>query len=372
MNALKHIKFVWLLVTLSLISCGRNLQEQSFVQEVNKMLDGAEYGTYSDEVMQSIFDYIKNNPQSFEYEFEEELSHIRIATSDDGNVRAYNLERSGFEGNPSWGFECKTLLQYRSGEDVFCEVFDNLDGYVTRICHIDSSKYYLLETFQGHISQGIHESYKLYVYKVDNNKLHEVKKCFVSRDGISDNLEFSWNNNGGYLGEDFALEDYAFVYNNFHKELFALKSLSQIGMPLRYHQYIWDGKLFEIRKYDEPLEYYNDTYFIRIEQHSENSWMYKCWNGGRKHGEPNLIIKGGTKQYWLYNNSLISYDEWVTDDASSPLGEKYTFFNNGYRYEYYDGWSNGEQLESLDVYDSRENIVYSGDFTSVLHYEEDD
>ncbi len=45
MNALKHIKFVWLLVTLSLISCGRNLQEQSFVQEVNKMLDGAEYGT---------------------------------------------------------------------------------------------------------------------------------------------------------------------------------------------------------------------------------------------------------------------------------------------------------------------------------------
>ena len=88
MKAQKYIIPVWLFITLSLFSCGQNMnrQEQSFAQELNGRLDRSDYGTYSDEVMQSVFDYIKDNPQSLEYELEEELSHIRIATSDDGRV----------------------------------------------------------------------------------------------------------------------------------------------------------------------------------------------------------------------------------------------------------------------------------------------
>ena len=94
MKTLKYIKPLWLFIALFLISCGqnRNRQEHSFVQNVNKMLDWPEDGGYSDEVMQSVFDYIRKNPQSLDYEFEDEPSRMRIATSGDSLVRAYSLK----------------------------------------------------------------------------------------------------------------------------------------------------------------------------------------------------------------------------------------------------------------------------------------
>ncbi len=370
MKADNYIIIVWLFITSFLISCegNKNLQEQSYVQELNKILEWPpEDGFYSDEVMQSVFDYIRNNPQSLEYEFKDEPQCMRIATSDDGMVRAYSLERSGFGGNPSLGFDCKTMIQYRSGDDVFCKVFDDFNGYITSISQIDSNKYYLLETFQGCIAQGTFETYNFYVYKVENNKLVKVKECFVNRNANSDNLELSLDDYGGRLiyNDMLAIEDSEFIFNKFKKELYVLKDLPKIGESLKYRQYCWNGQRFELKEYDEPKEYRNDEYFIRIEQQSENFWTYKCWNGGEKHGEPDLMIKHGIKQYWLYDNSLISYDEWWTDDASSPNGEKYTFFNNGYRYEYYDGWSNGMQHEELFLYNPQDNLIYSGTFTPV-------
>ena len=92
------------------------------------------------------------------------------------------------------------------------------------------------------------------------------------------------------------------------KELYVIKSKPLIGETLKFRQYNWNKQRFEIKKYDEPKEYCNKEYYIRIEQYSENFWTYKCWNGGEKHGEPDLIIKNGIKQYWLYDGSFISYE----------------------------------------------------------------
>ena len=314
-----------MLIVLFVASCGSNInqREQSFTQKLNEMLAWPEGGTYSDEVMQSVFDLIKKTPQSLEYKFEGELPHIHIATSNDGNLRAYSLERSGFEGNPSSGFECKILLQYRSGKTVFCEEVEGFNGYITEIYHVDSNKFYLLEDFQGRLAQGTHEFYSFSVYKIENKKLHKVKGAFVNRNTIYDNLEFSWDDYGGRLEIDFEKEDSAFIYNSFQKKLFD---------------------------------------FIRIEQQDEDHWTYKCWENGQKQGEPDLVIEKGIKEYWTCGGSLLFHDEWVTDDESTPLGDKYTFSNKGYRYEFYHGWSKGAQLETLYVYDSKERLVYSGDF----------
>jgi hypothetical protein len=354
-------------MALILVSCGcdKSRQERTFTEELIKMLAWPEDGTYSDKAMQSAFDFIKENPQSLEYEFEEKLSHIRIATSEDGNVRAYSVERCGFGGNPSLGFECKTLLQYRSNGKVFCEEIENFNGYITRICHIDSDKYYLLEDYQGSIHQGTYETYNFYVYKIENNELRKVKGAFASKDSVSDNLELSWDDQGGSLTFNEGINDSVFIYSRLRKELYVLKGMPLIDNPLKYRQYNWNKRCFELQKYDEPVEFCNDKYFIRIEQQSEDDWTYKCWNGGQKQGKPDLVIEKGTKEYWLYDNTLISHDEWWTDDESSPLGEKYTFFNKGYRYEYYHGWSRGGQLEMLYVYDSGENLLYYGNFEPV-------
>lgn len=346
-----YIISVCLFVVLSLGSCGRvsKQQEQSFCQELDRMLVWPQDGNYSDEIMQSVFEFIKSNPQSIDYEFEEERSHICIATSEDGNVRAYNLERCGFEGNPSLGLECKTLLQYRSGGWVFYDEYEKFNGYVTNIHHIDSNKYYLFEDYQGRLCQGEHDFYSLSVYKIANNKLNKMSGSFVNRNNVSDILEFSWDDWGGHLEMDYEKADSAFIYDRYFKELFVIKGLPLAGKVLKYRQYCWNGERFEILKFDEPEEFENPRFFIRIEQQSENSWTYKCWNGGAKKGEPDLVITSGIKQYWLYDNSLIDYDEWWTDDESTPLGDKYTFVNKGYRYEFYHGWSRGEQLELLYV-----------------------
>lgn len=372
MKAKKHTTIFLLFILLSLISCGQNRsrQGQSFVQKVNMMLGWPEDGIYSDEIMQSVFDYIKKNPQSLEYEFIDEPPHMRIATSNDGRIRAYNLERRGFEGNPSLGFECKTMLQFRSGETVLCEEFDNFNGYITRVVHIDSN-YYLLETYQGRMSQGIYETYNLYVYKIENNKLHKVAKSFVNRDGISDNFEFSWNNSDVFLEYEEEIGDSVFIYSVLKQELYVIKGMPLKGERLKYRQYNWNKQRFELKKYDEPKEYYNKEYYIRIEQQSENSWTYKCWNGGEKHENPDLVIKNGTKQYWLFDDYLIPSDEWWTDDESSPLGEKYTFFNNGYCYEFYDGYSHGMYFKHLFVYNHKEDEIYYGDFTPVAKHIDD-
>ena len=359
-----NIKLIWIVLTLLLVSCGQ--QERIFVREVNQMLDWPENGFYSDELMQSVFDYLKNNPQSLEYELIDAPQRMRIATSDDGRIRAYNLEKSGFEGNPSLGFDCKTMLQYRYGEKVFCNVIGSFDGYVTSISQIDSNEYYLLETFQGCIAQGIFETYTLYVYKVEDKSIHRAKKCFANRNDTSDELELSWDDNGGEYVVDYEIEDAAFIYNKFDKELFALKNIPQIGESLKYRQYCWNGKRFELKEYDYPKEYRNDKFFIRIEQQNEDSWTYRCWNGGEKQGEPDLIIKHGIKQYRLYDYSLIDHDEWFADDESSPLGAIYLFFNKGYRYEYHNGWSEGRQHEELFVYNPQGDLIYNGAFTPVF------
>ncbi|MBR2326240.1 MAG: hypothetical protein IKA49_02635 [Alistipes sp.] len=361
---------IWLFVILSFISCGQNnnhQQEQAFVQELNKMLAWTEGGMYSDEVLDSIFDFIIRNPQSLEYEFTEEIPRVEIATSDDGNMRAYSLERCGFEGNPSLGFSCRTLLQYRSRGSVFYQEVKNFNGFITHIHHIDSNKFYLLQDWQGCMHQGTYEHNILYVYKIDNNTLHKVQGAFVNKKNVSNQLEFSWDDFGEYVEIDYDKEDSLVVYSIAKRVLYVIKGAPLMNKALKYRQYHWNGRCFEPVKYDEPAEYYNDRFFIRIEQNSENSWTYKCWNGGVKSGKPSLVITSGTKQYWTYSNDYISYDEWVTDDESSPSGEKYIFSNNGYRYEYRHGWLQDEPIDELYVFDPDENIIYYGRFTPVQH-----
>ena len=360
-------KYIWLLVTLFLISCGQNtsLREHIFIEELNQKLEWPEGGSYSDELMNSVFDFIIRNPNSLDYKFNEAIPHVKIATSNDGNVRAYSLEKYGFEGNPSLGFSCRTLLQYRSGDAVSYKEVKNFNGFITHIHHVDSNKFYLLRDWQGRICQGTHEHTTLYVYKIDNNNLHQVQGAFANKEGVSNELEFSWDDFGGFIEIDYDKEDSLVVYNIFKKELYVIKGAPLRNKALKYHQYYWNGRHFETKKYDEAIACYNERFFILIEQNSENSWTYKCWNGSTKNEEPNLVITSGIKQYWTYNNKLISCDEWLTDDESLPLGVKYTFSNNGYRYEYNHKWEYGRHFEELYIFDPNEKIIYCGEFTLI-------
>lgn len=73
MKPRNYIKTVCLSMALILVSCAcdKSRQERTFTEELNKMLAWPEGGSYSDEAMQSVFDFIKEKPQSLEYGFEE-------------------------------------------------------------------------------------------------------------------------------------------------------------------------------------------------------------------------------------------------------------------------------------------------------------
>ena len=377
-----------LFVTLFFVSCGKNKnqQEQNFVHEANKMhagdeeqmcsnevIDsvfvyelnemlntGAENGMQFDEVIDPVFDLIKRIPQSLEYEFEfeEEIPYVNIVTSNDGNIRAYNIDRCGFGGNPSRGFDCRTMLQYRLGDSVFCKEIDFSNGIIQNIWHVDSNKYYLLEYWQGYMHQGVRETHTLYLCKIENDKHYKVRGAFSNGNNVSDHIKLYWDDWGGEFFIDYEKENSVFVYNSLKKELYVLKGMPVKGTVLKYRPYCWNKQCFELKKCHKTIEYCDDNYFVQIEQQDENFWTYRCWNNGQKHGEPSLIINHGIKQCWTNNQTLISFDELSAYDESSLQGEKYTFFNDGYRYEYERHWDDDRLFHALHVYSPNEELIY--------------
>lgn len=113
-----------------------------------------------------------------------------------------------------------------------------------------------------------------------------------------------------------------------------------------------------------PYEVRNEDLYIRIEQNKDGTCKYNCWNGGVKSGIPNLMIRNGHREIW-HEIGFLDYNKWISFDESSPLGERYTFTNNGYNYLYETGWRKGETLERLIVYAPNGDVVYSNDLDTV-------
>lgn len=128
-----------------------------------------------------------------------------------------------------------------------------------------------------------------------------------------------------------------------------------------YRQYCWNGEKFRDISMMNPYEVKNKDYYIRIEQNKDGSCTYKCWNGGIKSGKPNITIGGGTREFW-HELGFMDYDRWILMDEYPVLGERFTFTNNGYVYQYMTGWYKGHMYEDLDVYNPSGDLIYSKEF----------
>lgn len=374
---------------ISLLLCVGCSSGSNYEKQFSKILDyEACKGCFTDEQFDEVFGIIEGDSRTFEHDFSY-VDHMRIIESNDGNVRAYIMENQGFGGNPTWGFYTAALIQYRIGDSVYTYRMPDANSVIEKILRL-SDKQYLFISYNGTISyRGQYDYNRAVVYHLDESGAYQLADVFEKDDYYDDEIEVYWNgkvcpddeseliSTEGYDEDN--IEDklyYGIFFNKFDGTLYVANTKvfeeNQYGKLMvldgTFRCYCWTGDTFRDVTIMKPYEVKNKDYYIRIEQRKDGSCTYKCWNGGIRSGEPNLTIYGGTRER-LHELGFMNYDEWISLDEYQPLGERYTFTNNGYVYQYMTGWDKGHMYEDLNVYNPNGTLIYSKDFDIVSQNE---
>lgn len=362
---------------LMLIGCSKNLSYEDQISNILVYEEGK--GEYTNEQFEKVFKLIEENPNTIDYEFPE-INNLKIVTSDDENIRAYVVERCGFGGNTSNAFDTRTLIQYRMNNEI--KTIRLLEDYpiMDKIFRI-SDEYYLFIDSWGVILSGSQNHNRARVFRIDDGGFIQVPSAFNTSDGYCDELEVYWVE--GHCEEDDniyneLIEKYGeellnemIYYNVFDKTLYVANTRTSTMshdeiLTGAFSRYLWDEDNLEYvdSTIMSPLEVRNDKFFIRIEQDADGDCTYMCWNGGKKSGNPTLTIRNGKREIWD-EIEIHDFNKWISFDEYKPLGEKYSFENNGYKYQYMSGWLRGRTYEDLEVYNPKGDLVYSGHFEPV-------
>lgn len=392
----KTNKLIVFFLLLFLTSCSSSVRYEA---QIRKILDyKASRGCFTDKQFNKVFEIIENNPQTFKVDFSDSnesdamlfigphksrIDNMRFVESDDKQVRAYILERYGFQGNPSFGLDTYTLLQYQIGDNIYTFRMPDTYSSIEKIAKLSDNKY-LIIAFYGCIAQGEHNYHQARVYMIDERGVHMLSKAFEEDRHLVDEIEVYWE---GKISpkddsdlmytecfDEYDYEDelyFGLSYNDYDGTLYVANTriseddnckLEVLDGTFKY--YCWDGTRFRDVTIMNPYEVKNKDYYIRIEQNKDGGCVYRCWNGGRKVGKPSLTIRNGHREVWS-ELGFLDYDRWISSDESTILGERYTFVNNGYVYQYMTGLYKGHVYEGLDVYNPNGVLIYSKDFEKV-------
>lgn len=357
------------------VICGCS-KSNHYVELINQIIaerDGG--GEFSDSQIERIFKVIEENPQTLDCDLSF-VDPINITTSDDGNVRSYSIERCGFGGNPSAGYEIFNLIQYRIGNTVKVATFHDDFAVIKSITHLENNKYLVIDEIAiSHQSSYVTMTAKVIVLKPQGVTID--RKAFIDGNETSAELTVSWEEDdmeGDYiadgmranLDENEDLSDRMLYYNEFTEELFVNTTMLTINghshVATTYDRYKWENGAFHNITIAKPFEAYNEDYYIRIDQLPDGSCVYRCWNGGKKIGSPNLTIRGGQRAI-DYGYSLCIYNEWTSyRDVTPTYGEEYIFENNGYSYRFYDGRDGGHDGSRLTIHSPDGRYLYEKTF----------
>lgn len=362
------------LIGIIIMSCSRSPGYEDQISNILVYEEGM--GEYTNEQFEKVFNLIEENPNTFDYEFPK-INGLKIVTSDDEHIRAYVVERCGFGGNTSNAFDTRTLLQYRLGEEVHTARLHEDYAIMDRITKLSDNHYLFIDSW-GVILSGSQNHNRARVFRIDSGGPIQVPITYNTDDGYSNDINIYWVS--GLCEEDDIiyhelLDNYGeellnglIYYNVFDNTLYVantnISPLSQDRiLSGSFSRYLWndDKLLFVDATIMSPLEFRNDKFFIRIEQDEDGSCIYKCWNGGIKNGPQILTIRNGKREIWD-EIEIHDFNKWISFDEYKPLGEKFTFENNGYKYQYMSGWLSGRAYEDLEVYNPKGDLVYSGHF----------
>ncbi len=326
------MKKIFKLLSIIVLCLGCS-NSSKYEKQFSKILDyEASNGCFTDEQFDKIFKIIENDTHTFKYDFsyqggsDEEIpligfsqskgDHMRCVNSDDNAVRAYIVERYGFSGNPSVGFDTRTLIQYRVGDNVYTYRMPDTYSVIERISELADNQYIFI-AFYGSIAQGEHNNHQARVYRLDESGVHQLPRVFEKNNHLEDEIVVHWEGKAStedesdfestecYDEEDYENELYCGIVCEPHKIYVANTKIlkdDDFGeyevLDGTFKCYCWDGAIFRDVTIMEPYEVKNKDYYIRIEQNKDGSCTYKCWNGGIKSGKPSLTIHGGTRKFW--------------------------------------------------------------------------
>lgn len=363
---------------LILIGCSKNISYEDQISNILEYEEGV--GEYTNEQFEKVFKLIEENPETFSIEMDD-INRFNSVLSDDKKVKAYCFDIN--DSHYGYGAECRVILQDNVSGKIRSILLPDTITAIEKIYSLSNNRYLFIGA-SGSIHQGVYMYKQANVYEVGKQNVSKLHDVFCTREDKSDEIEVQYEQelsqrddeiyvllayrNSGIIDSVDEIDKLAILYNQLKKELYVADTGegtdgSQV-MTGTFKHYQWDGNTFRDITLIKPIEFYNDDYYFRIEQSSDGSCTYMSWNGGKKNGKPNLIIRNGIRRLisWDYR---CPYNEWITNDESTPEAEEFVFQNNGYTYRYTTGWSHGALLDELEVYDPDEELIYSGKFKQV-------
>lgn len=361
---------------LILTGCSKSL---SYEEQISKILEYEEgQYEYTDEQFENLLQLIEENPETLDYDFSE-FGNVKVITSDDKKVKAYCLDIDYHD----YGDECRVILQNNVCGDVNTILLPDTITAIENIYSLSNNRYLFIGAC-GSIHQGIYSYKRADVYEIGKQNVSKLPDVFSIGDNKADEIEVLFvrelssrddeiyvllaYRNDNIIEDDSEIDKLAILYNQPNKELYVadidIAPEGSQAMTGTFRHYQWDGNIFRDITMSEPLEFCNDDYYIRIEQEKDGSCTYMCWNGGKKSGKPNLVIRDGIRQF-VNGLDRCPYNEWISEDESAPDAEEFIFHNNGYTYRYITGCLGEELLEDLSVYNAEDDVVYSGSFEPV-------
>ncbi len=352
---MKDIKY-FIVALCILFSCNERSNEDIFFSKLSDIIENETWLIdQNGAAIEKVLKLIEDNPQSLDYqirpmETDDQENLIDIITSDDGNVRIYNVDNIVLDGNRNFGPKGRWIIQYRIDETVYTDVWDDKYSSVKNVYTVQSSTktYYLFVDYASYIRQGefMDETITAYSINPRTHKFQEERLFKTTREFLP-SIDISWID-CDYTGDNIIYSELHHIYCD-DEELRIPLVVNQGIMTEGYLLYLWDGKCFKFKGIEPIAEFKAKDFIVRIEILSNGKYKYSSW------GKNKSICK--TPDLVLYNGEMACWDEtgWcdcnaVYDNGSSSLlGRKYSFKNNEYVYCFEYGWWKGHFREYFTI-----------------------
>ncbi len=361
---MKFFKYVFIVMFI-IASCKRQSDDERFSSHLGDIVEDMECQMEDDDrIVEKVLKLVTDNPESLNYslwnwETEEYMyqRRIKIATSDDGNVRVYSIDNVVPSENRSFGPNGTWIIQYRVEGIVYVSVWEGKRSFVRDVFSIKGldTTYYLFVDHSSYIRQGefLDETITAYSINPYTNKFQE-EKLFKTTKKLLSSIDISW------IDCDYTVENP--VYSEQHHiycyedEMYIPLITNRGIMTEGYLLYSWNGKVFEYKGIDVIAEFKANEFTIRIEVLPNGSYKYSSWGNNKSTQQsPDLILYNGKLECWG-ETGRCDCNAVYENGVSSLLGREYTFKNNEYSYRFEYGWWKGHFREYFTIFKGEEEI----------------
>lgn len=362
---MKVVKY--LIVALFIFSsCNRKCAEDTFSSTLQNIVRNEVWMIgENDNAIEKTLKLIEDNPQSLDYRLREWETEgntrerfIKTTTSDDGNVRVYNIDNDVPDGNRSFGPDGTWIVQYRIDGAVYTDVWNEMHSVVKNVYSVKSpaKTYYLFVDYSSCVQQGEFMNEIITAYSIDpqTHKFQKEKLFKTARENLY-SIDIDWIDCDGF-GDDVVYSERNHIYRDGEELRIPLVTGSGI-MTEGYLLYVWNGETLEYKGIDPIAEFRANEFTIRIDILPDGSYKYSSWSKNKSTEQsPDIILYNGEMECWNETgrrecNSV--YDNGI----STILGRKYTFENAGYLYQFEYGWWKGQLREYFTIYNGEEEIL---------------